>query len=69
MTKNDGRYRVKVVVKDTYNGPRTRYQIQVHRFFLGWISYCEDSGDKEWAYKTCEELNITYEEALKKIKK
>ena len=69
MTKTDGKYRVKVFIKDTYDGPRTKYVIQIHRFLLGWIDDCKETNDKEWAYKTCEELNMSYEEAAKKVKK
>ena len=63
------KYRVKVVVdNDAYPSPETKYVIQFRNLF-GWWDYSKEVTNKDWAYRTCEELNTPYEEARANVKK
>lgn len=54
------KYRVKVVIDNHGLRPERKYVIQ-KRMFLGWLNECEPTGDVDWAYQTCEEMNTDYE--------
>ena len=58
------RYRVKVVIKNSSSwgqNPTTKYVIQ-KRVLGMWFDDCDWTTEKEWAYKTCEEMNMPYNE-------
>lgn len=61
MSKKRSKYRVKVVVNEPLMGsPATRYVIQ-KRTILGWWGVHEPTSQRDWAYRTCEEMNTDYE--------
>lgn len=64
------RYRVKVVV-DNHHGidePETKYVIQ-EKWGLWWMDENDATTDKEWAYRTCDEMNLPYDQAREKNKR
>jgi len=63
------KYRVKVVVKNDYfKSPETRYVIQKRVLGVFWSDYSDATFQKDWAYKTCEEMNTSYEDMVKQRK-
>lgn len=69
MMGTKSKYRVKVVV-DNHLGlsrPDTKYVIQ-KKIFFWWENVHDPTGNKEWAYKTCEEMNTDYEDIRAKNK-
>jgi hypothetical protein len=66
--KTKSKYRVKVLVEEPlFGSPITRYMIQKHTIF-GWMKIHEPTGQKDWAYRTCEEMNTDYETIRTQIK-
>jgi hypothetical protein len=56
------KFRVKVVVENNhgFTRPETKYVIQ-RKWIFGWDDEHSATNEKEWAYRTCEEMNTDYE--------
>lgn len=69
MANKTKKYRVKVVVENQIIGsPITKYVIQIRFLHLFWLDYSDATILKDWAYRTCEELNTSYEYIANKHK-
>jgi len=61
MSEKRSKYRVKVIATDSLMGnPYTQYVIQ-KKTILGWWGIHEPTTQRDWAYRTCEEMNTDYE--------
>lgn len=61
------KYRVKVTINNYGVHPETRYVIQ-KKTMLGWVDKSDATRNKNWAYDTCEEMNMDYEDIRAKNK-
>ena len=63
------RYRVKVVVENNLglSSPDTKYVIQKRGLFW-WDDEHDATTNKDWAYRTCDEMNVPYDEMREKMK-
>ena len=68
------KYRVKVVIDNhsaglrslTTKEPETKYVIQ-ERFIVWWMNESTPTTNKDWAYRTCDEMNMPYDKAKKEV--
>ena len=61
MTNRKSKYRVKVIAtNDALGKVCTQYLIQKRTMF-GWWGVHEPTLQRDWAYRTCEEMNTDYE--------